>query len=68
MKEVTIVKNWGSFSPGDVIEADAVRAEQLIEQGIAVLGRQAVNSVNVAKTVDIDKARAERARRKRKKK
>ena len=48
MKEVTIIKNWGTFTPGDVIEADSVRAEQLVEQGIAILGRQAVNSVNAA--------------------
>lgn len=64
MKEVTIVKNWGSFSPGDVIEADAVRAEQLVEQGIAVFGKQTINSVDVAKAVDINE---ERARRKKKK-
>ncbi len=68
MKEVTIIKNWGTFTPGDVIEADSVRAEQLVEQGIAILGRQAVNSVDVAKSVDITEARAERARRKREKK
>ena len=66
MKEVTIVKNWGSFSPGDVIEADSARAEQLVEQGIAVFGKQTVNSVDVAKPVDIDEARAERARVKKK--
>jgi len=67
MKQVTIIRNWGAFSPGDVIEADAVRAEQLVEQGIGVLGRQTVNSVDVAKAVDISEARAERARRKKKK-
>ncbi len=68
MKEVTIIRNWGTFSPGDVIEADAARAEQLVEQGIAVLGKQTINSADVTKAVDISEARAERARRKRKKK
>ncbi len=67
MKEVTIIRDWGVFSPGDVVEADSVRANQLIEQGIAVLGRQTVNSVDLVKAVDIDKARAERALRKKKK-
>ena len=67
MKEVTIIRNWGAFSPGDVIEADAARAEQLVEQGIAVLGKQTVNSVDVAKAVDIDKVRTERERRRKKK-
>ena len=59
-EDVTIIKDWGLFSPGDVIEADPIRAEQLIEQGIAVLGRQTVNSVDVAKSVDITEARRKR--------
>lgn len=68
MKEVTIIRDWGSFSPGDVIEADAARAEQLVEQGIAVLGKGTINSADVKKTIDIDKVRAERARKRGKKK
>lgn len=68
MKEVTIIRNWGSFSPGDVIEADSVRAEQLVEQGIAVLGKGTINSADVKKTVDINEVRAERARKRGKKK
>lgn len=63
MREVTIIKNWGVFTPGDVIEADSVRAEQLIEQGIAILGRQAVNSVDVAKSVDITEAQRKRKKK-----
>lgn len=68
MKEVTIIRNWGSFSPGDVIEADSIRAEQLVEQGIAVLGKETVNSADVKKAVDMDEVKAERARRRGKKK
>ena len=49
-KEVTIIKDWGPFSPGDVIEADPMRAEQLVEQKIGIMGRQTVNNVDVAKT------------------
>ena len=67
MKEVTIIRNWGAFSPGDVIEADSIRAEQLVEQGIAVLGKGTINSADVKKTVNINEARAARARRKKKK-
>lgn len=67
MKEVTIIRNWGTFSPGDVIEADSIRAEQLVEQGIAVLGRGTINSADVKKTVDMDEVKAERARRRKKK-
>lgn len=68
MKEVTIIRDWGAFSPGDVIEADSVRAEQLVEQGIAVLGKGTINSADVKKTVDLDKVREERARKRGKKK
>ena len=63
MKEVTIIRNWGTFTPGDVLEADSVRAEQLIEQGIAILGRQTVNSVDVAKSVDITEAQRKRKKK-----